>query len=309
MTEKMSDDELRFDERAAQISEIRVFLERPGWSQNKLALKAGISSSTVSQILKGDYAGDIAGILRKIMSVIEHEKASVAKAIRKPDFVQTWVYLDIAYCLEMTQMDKNILILTGDAGIGKTVALKKYRGDNPSCLLVEVDPTYKDITILSDIAAAINVNPSMRKDALFKTIVEKLRDTDRMIIVDEADYLNVRALDVLRRLGDLAGIPIALVGLPGLLVKIAGVRDNLRQIFSRTFALSLKTLDKDDLMAMVRSALPDSDDEIAERFAALADGNARKLVSLLTRVQRKQILADADLITMTMIKDAAATLL
>ena len=51
-------------------------------------------------------------------------------------------------------------------------------------------------------------------------IVKKLKGSGRMIIIDEAEHLPYKALELLRRVHDKAGMGVLLVGLPRLIHKI-----------------------------------------------------------------------------------------
>lgn len=60
--------------------------------------------------------------------------------------------------------------------------------------------------------------------------MRELRDSGRLLMVDEAELLLYRALEVLRRLHDKAGIGIVLAGMPRLLINLKGRRGEFAQL-------------------------------------------------------------------------------
>jgi DNA transposition AAA+ family ATPase len=296
------------DRLKGRISEIQNFIDLKGISQNKFGQMAGVSSSVVSQVLSGSYLGDKDAAIAKMMDVVERERTKERISLKRPDFQATSIYKNIMYSLEIAQSDKMITVIVGDAGLGKTMALDFYTHEHPSTTsLIRVNPTYKDATILKAIADSLGLQNTGRKDVLFDEIVAKLRGTGRMIIVDEADYLNVKALDVLRRIHDEAEVPVVLIGLEKLKKMISSVSEKYRQIFSRMFAVKLPQLTLDDTRMITGNVL-DASESIIAHLHKVAQGNARKLVNLIIRTQRLMSLNNKGL-DIGIINEAAAALL
>ncbi|MEM4625273.1 MAG: AAA family ATPase [Candidatus Pacearchaeota archaeon] len=280
----------------------------PTFSQSRLATMAGISPAALSSVLSGKYTGDVEAIAKKIKAVIEREKEKALTQIKKPTFVRTSVYEQMSYVMNIAQADAQIVVFTGDAGIGKTVSLKAYLEENPSAILIETDPTYTVGTILEELAIALGIEMKGRKDRLEKAIIAKLKGSERMIIVDEAEYLPTKALDILRRIHDKAEIPVVLAGMDRLIYNITGTNDKYKQISSRMYHVKVKSLNKDDVKAITSTVLENLSDEIVNLLFAITKGNARALSKLLIMAQRVAFYNKTQ-ISISVIKKAAEKLI
>jgi len=294
-------------------NEVNLFLANarrvePSMSQSRLANMAGVSAAALSSVLAGKYAGDIQTVIRKVSAVIEREREKAVSQIKKPSFVQTSVYQQMSYVMNMAQADAQIMIFTGDAGIGKTMSLKAYIEENPSAVLIEADPTYTVATVLEEISEALGLEARGRKDKVEKAIISKLKGTERMIIIDEAEYLPTKALDILRRIHDKAGIPIVLAGMPRLIHNITGISEKYRQISSRMYHVRLKELTKEDVKAITETIIENPDETIVNTLHNLTKGNARMLTKLLIMSQRVAYYNKTD-ISIAVIKKASEKLI
>ncbi len=280
----------------------------PSFSQSRLATMAGISPAALSSVLSGKYTGDVEAIAKKVKAVIEREKEKALTQIKKPVFVRTTVYEQMSYVMNIAQADAQIVVFTGDAGIGKTVSLKAYLEENPSAILIETDPTYSVGTILEELAIALGIEMKGRKDRLEKAIIAKLKGSERMIIVDEAEYLPTKALDILRRIHDKAEIPVVLAGMDRLIYNITGTNDKYKQISSRMYHVKVKALNKDDIKAITSTVLENLSDEIVNLLFEITKGNARALSKLLIMAQRVACYNKTQ-ISVSVIKKAAEKLI
>lgn len=119
--------------------------------------------------------------------------------------------------------------------------------------------------------------------------MRELRDSGRLLMVDEAELLPYRALEVLRRLHDKAGIGIVLAGMPRLLINLKGRRGEFAQLYSRVaLALNLgDTLSQEDFNQIATELMPEAvEPEISEALYTRSLGNARRLFKLARGVYR-----------------------
>ena len=58
-------------------------------------------------------------------------------------------------------------------------------------------------------------------------IIDKLKSSGRLIIVDEAEHLPYTSLELLRRIYDKAEVGILLVGMPRLMKNLKGDKKNM----------------------------------------------------------------------------------
>ena len=91
-------------------------------------------------------------------------------------------------------------------------------------------------------------------------IVNKLKNSGRLIIVDEAENLPYRALELLRRIYDKAKVGILLVGLPKLLTNLKGNKGQYKQLYSRVGVLAeLLPIPGNDILEITSRVTPDSE--------------------------------------------------
>jgi len=107
----------------------------------------------------------------------------------------------------------DVALVSGDAGAGKTTALRHYYENNNGVILVTANACTTSATaVLGLISRELGRQPPGRKATLMSSLVDLLRDSNRLVIIDEADHLTLDALQAVRNLNDLAGIGIVLSG-------------------------------------------------------------------------------------------------
>lgn len=284
--------------------QVKEMMASTGTSQNGLAKKIGMSSAVVSQWMAGKYPGNTKSLESKIQSVLDSEsnKASL-KRFHTP-FVNTSVSVGIFDMAQLAKRDGEICVATGDAGIGKTMSVKEYVIDDPTSILIEVDPSTNAQVLLTKLHAALGLNASGTMAQQMADIVEKLSGSDRLVILDEAEYLSVKALEFIRRVHDHSGCGVLLVGMPRLIENIRGRKRDFAQLYSRVGGYSkLEGIPVDEAQSIVEAYMPNCPEAgaLAPQFYKAARGNMRTMAKLISRVQRicekRKLTPDAELIT------------
>jgi DNA transposition AAA+ family ATPase len=189
-------------------------------------------------------------------------------------------------------------VVTGVAGVGKTVAIQTYVDSQKPLLHTGLLPVVK-----------IKVKPGSTPKALATDIVTVLKDKPRgrntfemadeaadaiirndlkLIIVDEADRLNEDSFEVLRHIFDKTGCPILIVGLPNIL----SVIDRHEKFASRVgLRMNFGELEVEEILDLVLPNLvferwefnPDNptDRAMGERIWEMVKPSLRKLRNLL----------------------------
>jgi hypothetical protein len=121
---------------------------------------------------------------------------------------------------------------------------------------------------------------------LFSEAVAKLKGSGRLLIIDEAEHLKYKSLEIIRRLHDFTGIGVLLVGMPRLLGNLRGLKGEYAQLYSRVGIKAVLTpLRQTDTEEIVQAALPGSNG-IWKVFHEKTGGNARLLDKLVKRSSR-----------------------
>ena len=169
-----------------------------------------------------------------------------------------------------------------DAGCGKTTALKEFAKTHPSVLLVEADYGYTAKALFDELCSQLGLDDRGSLDQKRSRIVAKLKDSGRLIIIDEAEHLPYRALELIRRVHDKAGVGIALCGMPRLEKNVQGDRNHYAQLNSRISAPCRAKLLKDaDIKAYIDSRFESYEPNVIEQCAKTCRRNFRLLSHLV----------------------------
>ncbi|OOR95809.1 transcriptional regulator [Canicola haemoglobinophilus] len=266
--------------------QLKEFMQAQGLGQKQVANAFGVSVTTVSQYLSGKYQGNCEELDRKIDEMLERQKAKVVEAKYNAEFVPTLAAKRGMEVMQFAHVEGEINVIFGAAGLGKTQMLKEYARRNSSAVLIEVDPSCTPKVLLRKIAESVGATARGINNELLDSIVSKLKGSERLLMVDEAELLSTRSLEFIRRIHDLSGIGVVLAGMPRLLVNLKGKNNELAQLYSRVgFACDLgNALPDDDLALLAESAL--GTDEFNAPLIKACKGNARRLSKLMRGVVR-----------------------
>lgn len=260
-------------------------------SQTAISRAIGKSTAVISQYLQGKYQGDVPALEMAIESYLCRQAERVSESRSKLPFVETRTAKNILEFLRLAHIDGEIQVIYGAAGLGKTQAIKTYTLRNPDVLLIETDTTFTARVVLEELCVKLNVSTQGNMHELLESCVMKLRDSGRLIIVDEAELLPYRALEVLRRLHDKTGVGLVLAGMDRLLINLKGKRGEFAQLHSRVgFALNLgRALPQADIEAIAGASI-DNVQPLSDVFYAESKGNARRLSKLVKRTLRMSVI-------------------
>ena len=189
---------------------VREYLKTTGLSQNKLAPRIGVSGASLSNYMRRKMDGSVEGIENRLREFLqqESEAAAAQKQVEpykldegyKPTSISEDVYQSIRYA----QINRTLVMLHGDAGAGKTKAAVKYYRDNPqSTIYIRLDPSMSGLAGVGELlGAALDIPTVSSSKQMWQAIRARLRGTNKVIIVDEAQLLKRAPMDELRILPD-----------------------------------------------------------------------------------------------------------
>lgn len=187
--------------------------------ENRLSLEAvskklgkGFSPSLLSTFRTGKYKGETDRIARAINQFMEDN--AVARDSKRPEnFVETAVAKRMLTVIRMSMQTRSIGLITGPAGLGKTLTMKSAAVIHPGTIYMRIiQGTRRGPGLLSALAKQLGVPTRSTAAMVQGLIIDHLRGSDRLLLIDEAHQLNVTALEALRDLHDEAGVPIVLCG-------------------------------------------------------------------------------------------------
>lgn len=214
----------RIRKRVLTFLEAQESLPRPKrMTKGKLAGAIGESKSTVSQVSSCTYPKAKTDGYRKRDDVLRKLDRKVAEleaqgdAPKRAGFVWTRVARDIHAAADVAVKLTTIGCVWGDSGIGKSLTLEALLGEFPGAVLLTIDDScHSKMTFLRALADRLKINAHHVRRTLFEAVAGSLRETKRLVIVDEAHLADLGLLTTVRQLYDRAESPFLLVGMPKL---------------------------------------------------------------------------------------------
>ena len=195
------------------ITRLLEFMEKSGKTQIQIARETGLSGTLISQFISGTYEGDndkIADSLEKYLVIATERLESADNTVFYPELRNTKTSL---FAVKYAHKNCDVVLLSGDAGAGKTTALRYYTQNNTGVIFITASTCISSSTaILKEIASAIGKKATGNKSQIEKTLISALNNSNRLIIIDEADQLTFNAIQAVRNLNDKAHVGILLSG-------------------------------------------------------------------------------------------------
>lgn len=193
--------------------ELASFMEQAGKTQRQIAKETGLSTSVISQFLDNTYSGNnekVSEVISQYLTVSKERLNSVQGTVFYADLYNT---KEVLYACKYAHIKNDIALIAGDAGAGKTTALEYYKEHNTGVIMVTANSCTTSATaVLKLIAEQVGKQIDGRRSALMNELVTQLKDSNRLIIIDEADHLTLQALQAVRNLNDQAKVGVILAG-------------------------------------------------------------------------------------------------
>lgn len=187
-----------------------------GMSQTEIARLAGTSGSTVGRWLAGKYPGDNSKVERQLASALEAiaERESQARALpAAPDFIATPTAERILDVLGYAHIAQDVVVVYGGAGVGKTQAIDEYARRHANVWTVAATPAESSVVAcLENITHALGIPAPQSAAKMHRAVTRRMTGTYGLLVIDEAQNLDTKALDQVRSIHDATGCGLALVG-------------------------------------------------------------------------------------------------
>ena len=259
-----------------------------GTSVNVIAKMINRSAALVSLYVNKKYSGDIKDVEKDIASLLRREQ-DLEFTVGQQVFCSTGptklIWEVLQYCDEQQDMG----VAVGPAGIGKTQTCNAYKRKNRGTVFLTADIATRSVGAVLHLMAkkAGGTAKARTNSRLLHHIIDKLKNSRRLILIDEAHFLTWEAFEVVRKIHDCAGVGVAYIGMERLYDQMRGgdTRAMLyEQIYSR---IAIK---RDDLkvtkadVRMVAGALAPGLDKASIDFLydkARGKGKLRTVAKLL----------------------------
>jgi DNA transposition AAA+ family ATPase len=221
----------------------------------------GMPYGTLHGWYRRTYQGNNVDKTRKVLVWLEgrREQEKTRQAIPElPGFLKTPSSEAFINVFRLAQALGDIGVISGGAGVGKSMAAEEYAARNSNVWLSVMEPALRSVQgALSEIALAMRIEERDRS-RLGRMIVDRVRGTGGLIIVDEAQHLDTLTLDQLRMIPEKSGggCGIVLIGNERVRTRLEGGQRNpdYAQIFSRLGASEQLARPKDEDIGVLLAA-------------------------------------------------------
>ena len=281
-------------------------LSRRGISVNGLSRGARRGESTIKEVLGGSYGASPTGVLRSCRDYLTgiENMAGVQAAINRPT-VHTSVYKIVRAACRRAQVYRGFSVVSAIVGTGKTHALHDYVRNNPGTVLVQAIPMMNVTVLLDEIVratgAVVQSNNRFTRGTnadKMTAILDTMRGSDRLLIVDEAETLSPNTLEYIRRIRDLANVGVVLSGTEKLQIILRNKHGRFGQISSRVnyWARTVRSITQQDVELLAREYLADQHKaltaDVLDALWQASDGSARVLVEGIIPGLRDYVLSE-----------------
>ncbi|MCM1295646.1 MAG: AAA family ATPase [Muribaculaceae bacterium] len=209
----------------ALMERAQEYMERTETKQAQLAKKIDRSNTLMSQYFNHKYPGNVDDIETRLREFLQQEEEAAASKARiacqlDESYRPTSISEDVYQHIRFAQINRALVVLHGDAGAGKTKAAVQYYRNNPqSTIYIRLHPSMAGLSGVGELLGeALDIPVVSSSKQMWRSIRERLRGTNKVIIVDEAQLLKRAPLDELRILPDedeisgIAGNGVVLIG-------------------------------------------------------------------------------------------------
>ncbi len=225
-----------------------------------LASASGINRSTMTQILSGKYPSGVTKHLKRVLDTINHYE--MRAKIKETPFVPTTVSRLVTTACNRARSMKSFAVVAANVGTGKTRTLFEYTANNANTYLLQADPCMSPSSLLEDLIELLGIAGPYKwtRERRMKDVIRHLEKIESpLIILDEAETVNPRTLEHLRRIRDKANVGVVLSGTAKLYGVISPERGQFEQIRSRTcfFPKPIHSITKEDCVNVLCASLCD----------------------------------------------------
>lgn len=216
---------------------LKAHMEEAGLSYAQAAIQTGIPKGTLGPWLSGTYNGVAENIAAKAEKYLESlsERSKVAEMPVEPGFIETPSSTAFRAVFEYAQSVPDVGLITGNAGVGKTVSAEQYVKTTPDVWMMTADSSMRSPTaVLRELTEIVDASEK-RGPRMMASLIARVKGTQGLIIVDEAQNLQTEAIDLLRTIYDRGRIGLVFMGNEPLKGRIEGMgrATTHAQIFSR----------------------------------------------------------------------------
>ena len=276
-------------EKEAIAAKLRTYVDSKE-SQNAAAKSLrGVSAATVSQILNGNWDLISDDMWRTVANQIGYDPRNWA-------VIETEGFARMTQVLTDAQRYSLVMAVTGDAGCGKSQAIKVYAGSNRNVIALSCSEYWNRKEFLGELLQSLGTEPggSTVADMMREAIRQLKRREGVLIVLDEADKLSDQVLHffitIYNKLEDTVGIVLCATQYLKKRIErgVVNNRKGYKEIYSRIGRkfIPMPVVNRGDIKAVCLANGLDDRREI-ERIIDDADNDLRRVKRLVCALKLK----------------------
>lgn len=199
--------------------ELDAWIDRNDLTRIEAGRALGFPDGTpVSKYLSNKYDRDPTVFERRLREVLAAEKRSrhFGGKVLKTNVVEK-----LAVFTDRIRQTNTCGVFSGEAGIGKTVAISAYLEANPTAVSITVNAIQNDARGVKQLLWAAAGGPEKYNSPHYDWLIAKFDGSNRPILVDQAQLLGAGGRAFLFGLHDRTGCPLIFIGNPSILTQVA----------------------------------------------------------------------------------------
>lgn len=256
------------------------FKNSSGISIQKIGLKIKKSAATISQYISKKYPGDVKGLESLLATFLHREKGIEEAGGSTEVFCSTSSSILMWEVLQFCDYKKKMGVILAPSGSGKTRTCEEYKDKNPASILITADPANRTpAQILRLMMKDTGIGKASSIGQMLYDVVDKIKGSNRLIIIDDAHFLTWEAYEAVRKIYDYAKVGIIYSGQERLYEQMRGQAQRAYlydQIYSRIAIKrdKFKVLKK-DATAIVNAVCPGLTADCLDFLYTKAQGKGR----------------------------------
>jgi len=272
----------------------RAYIEEQGINRDEMARRIDFPVAIFCKWLDHRHIGTRPREVEAAL-VAYFKRARIVERQREKKFLRLRTSALVMERCEEARRERELVVLYGPPGISKTFSLREYvrrradAGDN-KVLLVTANSVTTPRALLVSLCQLLRLPSKSASHVLLERVIDKLNQDPHLIIVDEANHLNVDGLEVLRHIHDMTEYGMVLVGTKRLfdLFTNGGRKGrDLEQLWSRVGIHDLLPgLSPAEVRQIVQTSLGKTNETTVIEIQRTTRGSARRLTKLVPRLKR-----------------------
>jgi DNA transposition AAA+ family ATPase len=196
------------------------------------------SAATMSKYLSRDYVNAVL-----VEAALERFFRQQERTNTGVKYVPTAVSQAVIEACEYAYSEGKLVVLYGPPAIGKSVGAmefmnRKIKNGIRNLVFVTANSTTTPFSLVRRVSEELGLPLTGCTPELLERIVRKLKKHPHLVVVDDASYLNVKALEALRYVYDQTACGVVLMGVKALMERIfipgnGRMAEDLAQLYSR----------------------------------------------------------------------------